>query len=292
MTGYEALHKNAAWLDLSGRGLIRMTGEDRARLLHAMTTNHIQQMRPGDSSYAFFLNAQGRILADVTVVCREDHFLLDLEPETGAKIFEHLDKYIIADDVTIEDVSDQMAVIGVEGPAAPELAADAVPVSMTGAPGRRFYAGLDEKEALVARLEAAGAVAASLADANIVRLENGKPRYGQDITEKNLVHETRLLDAVSFNKGCYLGQEIVERVRSRGQVHRLLTPLRLNGEAVPSAGTKVLVNEAEAGEITSAAFSPWRCEVVALSFVRADHTTPGTAVQVGDVTGEVASPQP
>ena len=102
MKGYQALRESAAWIDLSGRGKIRVTGEDRARLLHAMTTNDVQNLKPGDACYAFFLNAQGRILADVNILCFEDHFLLDTEPETARKVFEHLDKFIIADDVTLE----------------------------------------------------------------------------------------------------------------------------------------------------------------------------------------------
>src|ERR1700685_755691 len=103
--GYEALTASAALVDLSRRGKIRVTGEDRARLLHAMTTNHIQQLEPGQGCYAFFLSAQGRILADVNIFCRPDHFLLDTEPETATKLFEHIDRYIIADDVTLEDLT-------------------------------------------------------------------------------------------------------------------------------------------------------------------------------------------
>ena len=111
MTGYEALRNGAAWLDLSGRGKIMLSGEDRARLLHAMTTNHIQQLAPGTGCYAFFLTTQGRILADVNILCRPDHFLLDVEPETREKIYQHLDRYIIADDVTLEDVTASTATI-------------------------------------------------------------------------------------------------------------------------------------------------------------------------------------
>src|SRR5215472_16965253 len=113
MKGYEALRNSAAWLDSSARGKIELTGEDRARLLHAMTTNHVQQLTPGAGCYAFFLNAQGRILADVNVLCRPDHFLLDLEPETREKIYQHLDRYIIADDATLEDITEQTATIAV-----------------------------------------------------------------------------------------------------------------------------------------------------------------------------------
>src|SRR5712692_5643991 len=98
--GYLALRSAAAYLDLSARGKIVVTGEDRARLLHAMTTNHVQQLKPGEGCYAFFLNPQGRILADVNLFCRENDFLLDVEPETRETLYRHLDKYIIADDVT------------------------------------------------------------------------------------------------------------------------------------------------------------------------------------------------
>src|SRR5579871_2058159 len=100
--GHEALLNSAALVDLSPRGRIRVTGEDRARLLHAMTTNHVQQMKPGDGLYTFFLNAQGRILADSYILCFGDHFLLDTEPETRESVFQHLDHYIIADDVSLE----------------------------------------------------------------------------------------------------------------------------------------------------------------------------------------------
>ena len=96
--GYRALREEAAWVDLSDRGKIRVTGEDRARLLHAMCTNHIEQLKPGQGCYAFFLNAQGRILADANILCFEDHLLLDTEPESRYGLYEHLDRYIIADD--------------------------------------------------------------------------------------------------------------------------------------------------------------------------------------------------
>ncbi len=103
MNGYEALRGGAAVVDLSDRGKIRVTGEDRARLLHAMSTNNIQELTPGHGLYAFFLNDKGRILADALIYNLGEALFLDLEPETGAKIFQHLDRYIIADDATLED---------------------------------------------------------------------------------------------------------------------------------------------------------------------------------------------
>src|SRR5579863_10123402 len=121
--GHEALLHAAALIDLSPRGRIRVTGEDRARLLHAMTTNHVEQMKPGDGIYVFFLNAQGRILADSYVLCFDDHFLLDTEPGTRSVLVEHLDRYIIADDVALEDVTEKTFSLGLEGPKSSEVAA-------------------------------------------------------------------------------------------------------------------------------------------------------------------------
>jgi aminomethyltransferase len=282
MTGYDALRNGAAWLDLSTRGKIKLLGEDRARLLHAMTTNHIQQLAPGTGCYAFFLTVQGRILADVNVLCRPDHFLLDLEPETREKVYQPLDHYIIADDVTLEDATDSTATIAVEGPKSAEvLHAAGAPtpevdyssaewgtrlvarLNSTGSPGFFVFAPESEKAELIAQLEAAGAVAGDAEAFNVVRLEHGKARYGEDLSERFLAQEANRPHALHFSKGCYLGQEIVERVRSRGQIHRVLMPLVLDAKEPPVPGTKLPI-----GEITSAAYSPALDKVVALAYVR------------------------
>lgn len=270
MTGYEGLRQSAAWIDLSARGRIRVTGDDRKRLLHAMCTNHVEQMQPGESLYAFFLNAQGRILADAWIFCAEDHLLLDTEPETRRKLFEHLDRYIIADDVTLEDVTDQTAEIAVEGPLAEQAPrrGTVIQASCTGQPGFRVIVPAEEKDALTEQLLAAGIGAATAEEARTLRIENGVPRYGEDITEAQIVHETRQLHAVHFNKGCYLGQEIVERVRARGQVHRMLYPIRIESRTPPPAGEKVLSAGEECGVVTSAAWSPALGCVRALAYLR------------------------
>jgi folate-binding protein YgfZ len=289
MTGYDSLRESAAWLDLSDRGKIRMTGEDRVRLLHAMSTNDIQQLESGRSCYAFFLNAQGRILADAHVYNLGDSLLLDSEAETTAKLAQHLDKYIIADDVTLTDETAKLAAIGIEGPESETVMAKlGAPVpaephaiavwqdgfvaatSVTGALGFRLFIPADRKADIVDKLSAAAVVEADAEAVRIVRLEHGKPRYGEDISERHLVQETQQLQAVSFTKGCYLGQEIVERVRSRAQIHRVLMPLRIHSQIAPAPGTKLDVDGKEAAEITSAAFSPALNEVVALGYVRVE----------------------
>jgi len=289
MTGYDSLRSSAAWLDLSERGKIRMTGEDRVRLLHAMSTNDIQALKSGQGCYAFFLNAQGRILADAHVYHLGDALLLDTEPETTQKLMEHLDKYIIADDVTLTDVTTQLAAIGIEGPESeavmstlgaplpgePESITSwqhgfVAAVSATGALGFRLFVPAEQQPDLVARLLAAAVVQADSEALNTVRLEHGKPRYGDDITERYLVQETNQMQAVSFTKGCYLGQEIVERVRSRAQIHRVLTPLRIHSQSPPSSRTKLSIGGKDMAEITSAVFSPALGEVAALGYVRVE----------------------
>ncbi|HCC56515.1 MAG TPA: hypothetical protein DEQ47_04510 [Solibacterales bacterium] len=242
--GYQALRESAAWIDLSARGRIRVTGEDRARLLHALTTNHIQQMQPGDVVYAFFLTAQGRILADVNVVCRAEDFLLDVEPEVRELVYQHLDHYIIADDVQLEDITASTTCVGIEGPEALQYApASAVKLSVTGAPGFRLYEASD----LIEKLPQA-----TLDDVRIVRLEHGKPRYGEEITATTLPQETNLHQALHFQKGCYLGQEIIERIRSRGHVNKVLMPFQGDTE----------------GEVVSSVFSPALQKNVGLAWLK------------------------
>jgi folate-binding protein YgfZ len=288
-SAYQALRERAAWIGLDTRGKIKATGEDRVRLLHAMTTNHVQQLKPGQGCYAFFLSAQGRILSDVNLFCLPEYLLLDTEPETRQKVFEHLDKFIIADDVTLEDLTETLTTVNLEGPEAEEMLTvlkAPVPespygieewgdrwiarVNSTGSEGFSIFAPLEQKADLVAQLESAGAVEADEETANVVRIENAKPRYGADITESQIPQETQQKHALHFSKGCYLGQEIVERVRSRGHVNKHLAPLEVESEDTPNPGDKIQSGGKDVGEITSAAFSPARNKVVALGIVRVD----------------------
>src|SRR5262245_51638207 len=121
-SGYRALHESAAWLDLSDRGKIRATGEDRVRLFHAMLSNDVQGLRPGQGNYHFLLNAQGHILGDANLYLFADSILLDVEPEMTGRVLEHLGRYILADDVQLENVTAEMATVALEGPRADEVA--------------------------------------------------------------------------------------------------------------------------------------------------------------------------
>ena len=285
-SGYQALRHNAAWLDFSARGRILARGRDRARLLHAITTSDVKNMLPGGGSYAFLLTPQGRIQADLCLLAFEDRFLIDTESELREKVFTHIKRYIIADQVELEDVTATISSIGLEGPKAAgiltTLGAPLPPteyahaewdgvtvaaVNVTGQPGVRIYGAPERMTAIVRQFEAAGVVAATAEEARVVRIENGKPRYGEEIRETSLPQETQQMHAVAFGKGCYLGQEIVERIRAQGRVNKKLMRVILEGEELPEAGTKTTIEGAEA-EIMSAVRSPESGEIVALAYVR------------------------
>ena len=308
---YEALREGAAWIDLSARGRIRVTGEDATRLLHAMVSNHVERLHPGDGCYAFFLNAQGRILADMNLLRLAGSFLMDTEPETRHSAREHLDKYIIADDVTLEDATVETAALGIEGPLAQAtLSGLGAPVpaepyshlewgrrrvvrsSVTGAPGFAVICPLEDQGEMERLLESAGALEAGPEAVRTVRLEHGKPRYGEDFDERRLPQETQLLHGVHFSKGCYLGQEVVERIRSRGGVHRFLVRLAIHAETPPAPGTRIAADGKEIGELASAAWSPALGHVVALGYLRLGDFPAGAPLEAAGARVEIAAPTP
>ncbi len=298
---YQALHEGAALTDLTGRGKIRVSGEDRARLLHAMTTNHVNDLQPGHGLYAFFLNNQGRILADVNIWNMGESFLLDTEASTAQLVFDHLDKFIIADDVTLTNETATTASISVDGPlskTALEAAGFTVPLvneiieingtAISHNQSILIFCPLNEKDAVLAKLSKAGVANASPEDLLVYHLEQQRPTYGVDFSDKHIPQETNQMRAIHFTKGCYLGQEIVERVRSRGLVNRLLVPLSIEGSVVPAAETEILSDEARVGKITSAAFSPKVGKVLAYAFVRAEIVrNPAAPLLVGEAVAQV-----
>ena len=304
--GYRALRESAAWLALDTRGRLLARGRDRVRFLHNITSNEVKKMAPGGGCRAFLLTSQGRIQADLHLFRFDDWFLIDTEPDLRSKVPGLILKYKVADQVELEDVTGQTASIALEGPAAAAiLAACGAPapvadcahaawgdstvarVSLTGQPGYRLYGPAGRRPDWVSQLEAAGARAATDEDARVVRIENGKPRYGDDIRDTSLPQETGQLDAVSFSKGCYVGQEIVERIRSQGRVNRKLVRVEIEASDPLAPGASLSAQGAEAGEITSSVFSPRAGKVVALAYVRSQFAEPGTALDAGQAAAVV-----
>jgi tRNA-modifying protein YgfZ len=304
---YEALRNSAAAIVFPGRGLIGMADEDRARLLHAMCTQATDHLQPGQGARTLFLNDKGRILAECSVLCRADDLLLDTEAASRQLLFEHLDHYIIMDDVELEDLSDSYTLIGVEGPASAEKLAAmgaVIPeeplghttwgdvmiarISQTGAPGYRLYVPAAEADAWMARLTEAGVPPCDEATADVVRLEYGRPRHGVEYSDRHLVHEAQLLDYISFTKGCYLGQEIVERVRSRGNVNRVMVRLVAGLDEAPAPGTSVMAGEAESGKVLNAALSPALGKCILWALMRNEHVQKGGPFEVNGAEASLA----
>lgn len=287
MKGYEALRQSAAWFDLKERGRILAHGEDNARLLHAMSSNHVQGLGEGEGCYAFFLNAQGRIQADAYLLRVGADILIDTESATKQSLFEHLDKFIIADDVTLESLSESHGEIGIVGPKALECG---LPIPEK-APGILAHEGgyvirlSDTELRWIYPSSVKPELGLEEADEEAwetVRLELGKPRYGVEILDKHLVQETRQMHGVHFSKGCYLGQEIVERVRARGQVHKGLATIAIDSQEIPSVGGEIVAEDAKVGNLLSARWSPAENAAVGFAMLSLDALNGAKAMQIGD----------
>ena len=307
---------SAAFAPLPATGWLRATGSDRVRWLNGMVTNSIQALTPGQGCYNFVLNAQGRIQGDLTAFLLDDAILL--ETTQPAALATLLDRFIIMDDVELTDISSTRTGLLLAGPHAPAILTsldlptpaplhlhsgqsqgdplDVIHARSPLIPRFELWADPSTIDSLTHTLTAAGIAHAHPADLEQLRLLEGTPRYAIDIrnteTARDLPQETAQAHALHFNKGCYLGQEIVERIRSRGQVHRTFTGLLLTG-ALPPAGTPLTTSEGKpAGEITSAATIPHPTAgplQLALGYLRREALTPATSAPL-QYPGGTASP--
>lgn len=294
--GYQALRTSAAWFDISDRTRLRLTGTDRIRLLHALATNQIEGLQPGQRTETFLLTPQGRIVARCRVYVDADSVLLEAEATSRRRLLDYFESYIIMDDVTVEDETGSTIAVAIEGPAADSLAAGgllrdigrAYASSLTGLSGFWIEAGKASGDELRARVRSAGIVLAEPADWETVRVENRIAVHGKDYGETNIPHETQLLDVVSFSKGCYVGQEIVERVNSQGQVNRLLTPLEIESSEMPE-NLELRLGARVVGQLTSPVLSPRTGTIAGFAVVRREALGPGAALSVG---GKIAHTPP
>ncbi|MGH9579708.1 MAG: YgfZ/GcvT domain-containing protein [Terriglobales bacterium] len=308
---FRALSSSCAVFDLAWRVHFEATGEDRVRWLNGMVTNNVRDLAPDRGAYAFLLNPQGRILGDLTIFNLGNSLLLETDVAQVEKLRQTFDKYIIMDDVELGPVAPRNA-IGLAGPDSAIVlescglaAADLDLLQMREFPERKltvvrgerrnvplFEVLFDPSGAPSAwdALVAAGAVPVGFEALEKWRVAMGIPRYGQDIRERDLPQETEQSHALHFTKGCYVGQEIVERIRSRGQVHRKFTGFVLAGSA-PTPGAKVQAGGKEVGEITSVATLPGAngsTATVALGYIRREAGAPGATVQVDGAEAAVA----
>ncbi len=267
-----ALVTKVAVFDAGARVQLRITGQDRVRWLNGMVTNSVKALATGNHNYTFVLNAQGRIQGDATVFAFADHLILETDRAQAERLYAHLDRFIIMDDVELSWIEGQttlglagpgaealLAALGLPAPAAGCFAAVAdSPASVVVAEAamhvRRFSLWIPEAATLKLwqKMIEAGATAAGALAVDALRVLEGTPLYGVDMSEKTLAQETGQMRALNFNKGCYLGQEIVERVRSRANVHRGIRQFALHG-APAAPGTPISAQETAAGELTSVA---------------------------------------
>jgi len=289
-----ALLEGAAVHDLGWQRRIAVRGEDRFRWLSGMVTNTVNDLEPNGGAWNLVLNAQGRIQGDLTVWREGDELELEIAADQYERLTAHLDRFIIMDDVELSPLEGETA-IGITGPQADEVLARAgLPVlERPWTTSRVEWNGMDLRIArgygvlgahyalwvplaglikLWKYLRTAGAVAVGSASLEAFRIAEGIPLYGVDMLERDLPQETGQMRALHFNKGCYLGQEIVERIRSRGNVHRHLRHLKLSGP-LPAAGTELKLDDgSSAGEVRSAAALrlPQGEDIFALAMVRTE----------------------
>jgi folate-binding protein YgfZ len=274
---YEALAAGAGFVELGQRTQIEALGCDRATFLNNLCTNDIRKLAPGQACEAFFTNVQGKVLAHVHVWARPESLVIETVAGLGEKLLAHLDRYLIREQVELLDRSQQWTVFLLGGAqAAGALHYVGPQVEITRPALYLLSCPLDQADNVRKALHAAGATPCESAALEMARIEAGFPWYGQDISEENLAPEVgRDKQAISYVKGCYLGQETIARIDALGHVNRLLTGVAFQGGDVPPRGAELFSGDKAVGQVTSAAFSPKLQAPLALAYVRRGHHEPG-----------------
>lgn len=280
---YRAALESCAVVDLSAREQLRVTGPDRVSYLQGMVTNDVEKLPVGESCHVAMLTAKGAMVGDGRVLKLADALVLDTGAGHGGTVKDFLLKYLISEEAEVEPASD-LALVGLLGPEAPRwreaLPADAVVAALPGLLG----AGLD---VLVKRdaLEAVKAALASLPTVSVdtlevLRVEAGVPKFGVDMTETTIPLEANLEKAIHYQKGCYIGQEVIARATYRGQMNKKLVGVLL-GDAAPEKGAELKLADKRVGRVMSVVRSERKQQNVALAYVHRDHLAPGTALTLG-----------
>jgi folate-binding protein YgfZ len=322
---YAALHESAGVMDLGFRSRVCLTGADRARYLHGQVTNEVKKLQAGQGTYAALTTSKGKMESDLNIFCLEEELLLDFEPGLTKKISARLEKFIVADDVQLIDVAQHYGLLSVQGPKSADLiqaldlpagGAGALPLKpldsvkishptlgeiylanhprlgWSGLPGFDLFV---PNAALVAVADKASAAARGLGGRTVgwtawetVRIESGTPRFGADMDETNLPLECGIESrAIAYDKGCYIGQEVINRIHSIGHVNRGLQGLRLGEEltSLPARGERLFDSGKDVGYITSAVNSP-KFGKIALGYVRREAAYAGNELRLKTASGE------
>ncbi len=303
--------------DVGHRAQIRMTGEDRKVFLNRMVTNDVYVLEEGMGAYAAMLTHNGKMIFDMNVYCFQDSLLVDVEPQNREKAYQNLDKYIIADDVHMEDVTEQLGTICVQGPQSTELISAVLNMQLpdlgenhyaaaefgdweltiartiyTGEIGYHIFAPVDSLEPLWNALCKDGhsdATPVGLEALDALRIEAGIPKYGPDMDENIMPPEAGLEErAINYEKqltspdgsGCYVGQETIAMIKYRGRVNKHIVGLEIECDLPPVKGEQLFKDDKQVGVITSAIFSPLLEKTVALGYVHRKYTDPGNELLI------------
>jgi folate-binding protein YgfZ len=316
---YAAVREGGAgFIDLSSRGRLLVSGAEAVQFLNGLITNDVKTLEQNRWMPAAFPNVQGRLIASVRVIhCQAfrvpalagtfvDGFLIDTEPTTHEAVLKTLNRFTLAGDFRVTDLSDDTALISIQGAKAVEIASrvlggataasedSAVSIiqwdneqvtiiraTHTAEDGLDLFVGANQASPLWDALRTAGARPVGFEAWEILRIEAGEPRHGIDMDESTVVTEANLDDAVSYTKGCYLGQEIIARIKYRGHVAKKLTGLMFGRAVRVESGARIKsADQKEIGRITSVTLSPHLGRTIALGYVKYDHLAPGTNVKV------------
>jgi folate-binding protein YgfZ len=314
---YAAVRDGGAGLmDLSAsRGRIRVSGAEAVMFLNGLVTNDMKSLGENRWMPAAFANVQGRLIGAVRIVRgKEPAFLIDTDAASHEAVLKSISKFTLAGDFRVADVTAETVLMTIQGKRAGAIVEQVfeIPVSdlprngvvetnwrnvpvmifratHTAEDGFVFVVDAAQSSALQQAIVEAGAQPISENVAEILRVEAGIARYGRDMDETNVVTETNLDDALSYTKGCYLGQEIIVRIKHRGHVAKKLTGLQLDTDRQIDSGTtiKTIDGDQEIGRVTSAVVSPRLGSTIALGYVRFEHLAPGTQVKVNDVAATI-----
>ena len=307
---YWATRTHAGLIDLSHLGLLQVTGKDRLSFLNGLLTNELLKLKEGEGVRSALLNTKARVLADLYLYARDDDLLIDTGDLPGAKVKDILDRFIITEDVQIKDIASEFVHLSLQGQQATENARDLFGTTFadmktlqhktlgptlivvrdrTGQSGYDMIIPNDEAPAIWQGFLLKGVTPVGQDALEILRLEAAYPRYGVDVDENTIILEAGYKDAISFTKGCYLGQEVVARATHIGRVNKNLVQFQTDSNHVPGPKSKFQATDREAGYVTSAAFSPGLKAVVGLGYAQRDFAKEGTKLVVESAYGPLAT---
>lgn len=294
MKDYEAVRGGAPAYYKQPRGLIAVWGKEAVQFLNGLITNDVAKLDDGAQMLAAFPNVQGRLLAMVRVLRQGERFLFETDEVTREKVFQNLFRFTYAGDFFVEDMSGAYGYFEIFGGPDALKSFETVEVIEFGKiAGNDYFVRRDSIVEFEQLLSSSGAIRLSDELYELFRIENGVPKYGVDMDESTVVLETGIDDAVSFTKGCYIGQEIIARIHFRGHVAKRLTGLMLEADdpaGLPDILELTSLEGKNAGRVTSFSLSPGTGKVIALAYVRYDYLAEGTKLKVGGILCEVKEP--